>query len=249
MANQYKLGYIKDTPDKRDFVLMSVAPRTLPSQASLRATGLLSPIRDQGALGSCVGNATASAFEYAMRVMAPGGGPAVSALAVYWAARDLENSVQDDAGCMIRDAIKSANHRGVVTESAWPYIITKFAQTPPWPATPANALVKYRRVAPTLTSIKTAIALGFPVIFGIKVYESIFDKDTESTGFIKMPRRGEKSIGGHCMLATDYDDATQLFSGPNSWGSDWGDNGFFHIPYKYLGSKTYNGDNWIAERL
>jgi C1A family cysteine protease len=244
-----KFGYIVDNADNRDLKFAAFRG-VLPPAVDLRATRLNSPIRDQGDLGSCVGNATASAFEYAVRKSGGDQAAKFSALAIYWSARFLEQTVFDDAGCMIRDAIKAANARGVLADSVWPYNIARYAEQPPFdPNHITNKLIKYRRVAPAVLSIKSALALGYPVIFGIRVFESIESVQTRNTGYIAYPRRGEIQVGGHCMLALGYDDATQTFLGANSWGTSWGKSGYFTIPYKYLGSKSYNGDNWIAELL
>ena len=45
----------------------------------------------------------------------------------------------------------------------------------------------------------------------------------------------EQMFGMHCVLAIGYDDAAGRLLVENSWGSGWGDGGFFGIPYDALG--------------
>lgn len=48
-----------------------------------------------------------------------------------------------------------------------------------------------------------------------------------------MPGSREAVEGGHCIVGTAYDDATQLVTCDNSWGPEWGIAGRFKIPYAY----------------
>lgn len=44
-----------------------------------------------------------------------------SRLFIYYNARVMINTVKEDSGSVIRDAIKSLNKQGVPKESTWPY--------------------------------------------------------------------------------------------------------------------------------
>jgi len=51
-------------------------------------------------------------------------------------------------------------------------------------------------------------------------------------------------VGGHAVLAVGYDDASQTFLVRNSWGADWGQNGYFTMPYAYLTTRGLSSDFW-----
>lgn len=52
------------------------------------------------------------------------------------------------------------------------------------------------------------------------------------------------------MLAVGYSDQDRVFIVRNSWGTDWGDEGYCYIPYDYLLSERFNnGDSWIIRRV
>ena len=51
-------------------------------------------------------------------------------------------------------------------------------------------------------------------------------------------------IGGHAVLATGYDDSQQRFLVRNSWGTGWGKDGYFTIPYAYLTNSSLASDFW-----
>ena len=59
-----------------------------------------------------------------------------------------------------------------------------------------------------------------------------------------MPAPGEKALGGHAVAAVGYEDKTQRFIARNSWGSSWGMNGYFTIPYAYLTDSNLADDFW-----
>jgi C1A family cysteine protease len=63
-----------------------------------------------------------------------------------------------------------------------------------------------------------------------------------------MPGKGEQLLGGHAVLAVGYDDTTQHFIVRNSWGADWGDQGYFTIPYAYLADRNLSDDFWTVRK-
>ena len=64
------------------------------------------------------------------------------------------------------------------------------------------------------------------------------------TGVLSMPGPDEDVVGGHAVLAVGYDDATQTFLVRNSWGADWGQAGYFTMPYAYLTTRGLSSDFW-----
>jgi C1A family cysteine protease len=61
-----------------------------------------------------------------------------------------------------------------------------------------------------------------------------------------MPQPGEQVVGGHAVLAVGYDDKNQWFIVRNSWGVDWGMNGYFTLPYQYLLEPNLSDDFWTV---
>jgi C1A family cysteine protease len=51
--------------------------------------------------------------------------------------------------------------------------------------------------------------------------------------------------GGHCVTLIGYDDAQGCWIGKNSWGTGWGEAGFFKIAYGECGIETWLGP-WAA---
>ncbi|HLG96380.1 MAG TPA: hypothetical protein VKX49_08720 [Bryobacteraceae bacterium] len=48
-----------------------------------------------------------------------------------------------------------------------------------------------------------------------------------------------------CHLPDRYDDAKQLFTFRNSWGSSWGDQGYGYLPYAYVLDPSLASDFWV----
>jgi C1A family cysteine protease len=65
---------------------------------------------------------------------------------------------------------------------------------------------------------------------------------------VQMPRPGERSLGGHAVLAVGYDDAERRFIVRNSWGIGWGQKGYFTIPYEYIANRNLADDLWTVRR-
>jgi hypothetical protein len=250
------LGWKKQPLDSRDFRYekrIRVAPEKLP--ASVDLSNLVSTVKDQGQLGSCVAHGTTSGFE-AVQMKAAGKSTLGCRLLVYRDGRIIGGDFPGDNGCNIRDGIQATVQDGVAPETDWGYDISQFDNTPPAKAVSdavKSETTKYLLLdstngsAQTLTNIKTCLATtGLPVVYGFPVYEQY--EEVGSDGVIDMPSGG--SIGGHCNMFFGYNDAKNSLMTLNSWGQGWGmpfgkfSGGAGWMPYGYV-TQGLATDNWV----
>jgi C1A family cysteine protease len=242
-----RYGWVPDLPDQRDhlFAAPPAVVASLPPSVDLREQ-CPKGVYDQGRLGSCTANAIAAAFEFdllkqGLTDFMP------SRLFIYYNERVKLGTVDVDSGAMIRDGIKSVSKQGVCAETSWPYDVSRFTEEPPkacYDEAVGNRATSYQRVLPILNQLKGCLANGYPIVFGFRVYESFETEDVAQTGVVPMPRSDEQALGGHAVLATGYDDATGRFLVRNSWGSGWGQDGYFTMPYAYLTERSLSSDFW-----
>jgi len=244
-----RYGWIPDLPDRRDLVY--AAPphvvRALPPRVDLRAG--CPAVYDQGALGSCTANAIAGALEFDQMKQAEPDVFVPSRLFIYYNERVIEGTVDEDAGAMLRDGIKSVAKQGAPHEPLWPYRIARFRTRPARPAYTDGAkhrAVLYQRLVPTLDQLKGCLASGYPFVFGFAVYESFESADVARTGHASLPDQAERQLGGHAVLAVGYDDRHKWFVARNSWSADWGMDGYFTLPYAYLLDGNLSDDFWTV---
>lgn len=242
-----RYGWIPDLPDQRDH-MFAVPP---PLQAALPSSVDLSPncppVYDQGQLGSCTANGIAAGIEFDQMKQGMTDGFMPSRLFIYYNERVIEGTVASDSGAQIRDGIKSVSQQGACHENLWPYDITQYTAKPP-DAAYADALthraVSYQRVARDLMQMKGCLAAGYPFVLGFTVYESFESQAVAQSGHAPMPAAGEKQLGGHCVVAVGYADADQCWKCRNSWGTGWGLQGYFTLPYAYLTQRNLSSDFW-----
>ncbi len=77
-----------------------------------------------------------------------------------------------------------------------------------------------------INTVKTVLAEGSPVVGGFLVHDSFYDYQG---GIYSHPRGAE--LGGHAMCVVGYDDDKRAFLIVNSWGEDWGEDGFMWMSY------------------
>jgi C1A family cysteine protease len=244
-------GWLPDLPDHRDFLYSAIAKPSgkLPPNVDLRTK--MPAIYDQGQLGSCTANAISGAFEFELlKQNAPDFMP--SRLFIYYNERAIENTVNTDSGAQIRDGIKSVATQGVCPEAMWPYIISEFTQKPQsncYEDALNHLVTSYHRLTQDVNQLKSCLAEGYPFVFGFTVYDSFESQQVAQSGVLNLPAPGEKAIGGHAVMAVGYDDKSQRFIIRNSWGTDWGQQGYFTMPYAYLTNTNLADDFWTIRLI
>jgi C1A family cysteine protease len=226
-------------------------PAKAPKSSDLREWCSL--IEDQGPIGSCTAQAGVGMFEYFQR-RAGGKNVELSRLFLYKATRNLLHW-SGDRGAFLRSAAGAMALFGAPPEPYWPYELERYDEEPPAFcyafAQNFQALQYYRLDPPNtarkdlLAEIKGHLASGLCVMFGFTVHESI--GQATQTGEIAYPAVKERAVGGHAVLAVGYEDARVIkgrtAGAPetrgailirNSWGTDWGDQGYGWLPYEYV---------------
>ncbi len=242
-------GWLPDLPDHRDFFYSAIAPKlaTLPPKVDMRSK--CSPIEDQGRLGSCTANALVGALEF-LELKDGAQFVDLSRLFVYYNERVIEDTVDQDSGAFIRDGIKSLAKQGVCPESEWPYRISKFRKKPSrtcYRTAKKHRILSYHRIS-AVDEMRSCLAEGFPFVFGFTVYDAFESAAVAKSGVLNMPGPKENVAGGHAVMAVGYDDAARRFVIRNSWGSDWGQKGYFTMPYDYLSPDNNLADDFWTIR-
>jgi len=239
-------GWIPDTPDHRDFLYRAIAPKVkLPPKVDLRSE--CSAIENQGQLGSCTANALAGHIQFLEKINNQAYQD-VSRLFIYYNERSIEGTVNFDSGAMIRDGIKVLAKYGVCAEISWPYVITQFTKKPSvscYKEGLKHRISSYHRLQ-TLNEMLNCLAEGYPFVFGFTVYESFESQKVAQTGVVPMPKKSERALGGHAVMAAGYDQKSKRFVVRNSWGEVWGQAGYFTMPYAYL--ETLADDFWTIRQ-
>jgi C1A family cysteine protease len=170
-----------------------------------------------------------------------------SRLFIYYNERAIEHTTKSDSGAQIRDGIKSVNKQGVCPESEWDYNISKFTKKPSkncYADALKDKVIQYASISQDLILLKSCLALGFPIVFGISVFDSFESDEVAKTGIVPMPQKSESSLEGHCIKSVGYDDSKERFIVKNSWGTSWGDKGYCYIPYEYVLNQGLASDFW-----
>lgn len=241
---RYLLNLQPDKPDSRDYIYTSTfAP--LPLSVDNRKH--LTPIVDQGWLGSCTANAVGGFREGLEvedgRVVHP-----LSRLFLYYHSRAVIGRESTDSGAYLRDAIKVLAKMGMPLESDWEYNQSRFTVKPPLEVEESAKkyrIAEYHRVD-TIDDLFSALADGHNVVVGVMLWESFYRTSSDGNVPLYDPANGDMPLGGHAMLACGYrtvEDGKREVLMRNSWGEDWGDKGYCWMPmeYQYLYSDMWTG--------
>jgi len=247
-------GWIPQLPDHRDKLLKTMIP-AVPVYEGPPLLDLSMEhkfhVMDQGNLGTCVLHATASALEFThasvtKKTLRRELDFPVSRLFLYYEARKAIDTLGEDSGCNIRDAMRVLYNVGGPRESGWKYDESMFTVKPPagaYRSAPYHKITSYQSVGVNLAEMRTALINKMPIVIGV----SVFDSWPMGLGqpVVPMPGNYESMIGGHAVLVVGYDDVQRRFKFLNSWGEEWGMGGFGFIPYDYAADPRFGDDYWV----
>jgi len=188
-----------------------------------------SPVRDQGDRPTCVAFAVSAAHEWI-----EGGNDARSAEDALWAAHQ-EGGPPTREDTAVRLALAGLERLGHAEESAWPY------GNPAWPAScpPAAQLPGRRRALPVWREIAAGwqpivdeVEAGNPVIVTLRLVAPAWVQAEIDAA------HNSKAPTNHAVLAVGTRDGEDVISQAlvvkNSWGSDWGDDGYGFVSTAYV---------------
>lgn len=202
---------------------------------------VMPPSLNQGKFATCAANVASNAVRHVLGLSFQ-----PSRMQIYYHARLIENlSVQKDCGTTLRSVCQAVRQHSVIDERHHQYNSENVGSRPP---EDRELLVQkrilYLSVPQSLEHIKACINEGYPILFGMTVFQSSLDKAVNLSGNIPMPSVTEKPCGGHGVLLVGYDDVNRTFNLQNTWGSKWGRNGFGTIPYDFVLSPLLAFDFW-----
>jgi hypothetical protein len=232
-------------------------PSGKPLPASVDMRSQCSPIEDQLQYGTCTANSTVGMCELALKRAGRfvAGVDDLSRMFNYWYAGTLDNSAGQDIGRTVRSAIVAAQVYGLCKESTEPYTGQDITQAPSAAAVAEAALRRvptYAWVPPdpngdwkvTGQRIKQALADGYPVSLGFKVFRWLFGIHGPINTHAAQPgplNAGDPQldwVGNHDVVIVGYQDTGTIggvtdgyFIVRNSWGTAWGDAGYWGMPY------------------
>lgn len=227
-------GWQPDTPDDRDHIYRRPPNFQPPEKVDLRPR--CPAVYNQLHLDSCTANAIASALQFHREP------PQIfdfmpSRLFIWYNERLLEGTQASNTGAQLRDGLKSVQQQGVCPETVWPYNQDQYAVPPPphaYAAARFDPTMVYERIVKEagsmdhfLDDVAACLACRFPVVFGFHVYPNF--ADAADTGAMPMPRPGDRSQSGHSVMAVGYDRGRRHLIVRNSWGTGWGDRGYFYM--------------------
>lgn len=239
-----KFGAIRDTHDHRDYGYSAYLPNGVPLHVDLR--GWAGPIKDQKDEGSCTGHAYTSAREWISRKY-ENKEVILSPQFLYVEELLADGTFPNDVGSMPRTACKVLTAMGACEAALYPYVPGLLIM--PTAEQMRNALQykvgAYHRVD-NLLGVQTALANGtpWPVTVGFTVYESFMSPEFARTGIMPIPQAGEKVQGGHEVLCLGYDVMSKMALIQNSWGTGWGQAGYFQMPFAVLTAP--DTDLWVV---
>lgn len=242
MDNNFKFGVLKAKTDIRDYKYnpaASISDDSLPEVFSLNPP----PIKNQGAVSSCVAHVAAEIEEYFNKVQHNTEYP----LSVGYIYGCRYNHTGE--GMYLRDALKTLKNRGISTYYEFPYnkevpeIIELFKSKENWTTDYPNKISSYFSISGSdkTKKIKKALITYGPVMVSVKWYNDF--KVNEQDNCMSSSLSGD--YGRHCILIYGWNQNGWLIQ--NSWGEAWGNGGRAVYPFEYPLSEVWGISDTIID--
>ncbi|KAI2468209.1 hypothetical protein F4781DRAFT_279438 [Annulohypoxylon bovei var. microspora] len=252
-------GPRSDGPDSRDYIYK---PTNKLSGRGVDLRGSCPPAYNQEYMRSCNVHAVAGAFEFDVKKQGlPLFSP--SRLFIWYHARDRPHdrtAVPKDLAVTFKEAIQTLNKgHGVCSEHDWHYEASrsdkKTFKVPPNAKAarkPSFDVEKHARQHTALrywlipdegrhNSLIKYLDERYPFLFAMDIYGLLYNGTINENNHytIRLPTDKDKNNKKyktlrHSLLAVGHNPQRKVFIIRNSWGANWGDQGYFYAPYNYL---------------
>jgi len=137
-----------------------------------------------------------------------------------------------EEGSFVLWVTRISKGKGCCNEEVWKYIPQDKSSKPKNADSDAkrHRSLDYYRIK-NEKQLKYALAMAGPVVVSFKIFKNFH---YPKKGRITMPSRAENSIGIHSVALIGYNNNKKEFKLKNSWGTEWGENGYGYLPYGYL---------------
>lgn len=244
------------TPPPGEMTIEEVAARALQLQPQLQSEAMMAigapaafdwrnaggrnyvtAIKNQGSCGSCVAFGAVATVETTWRVQRGDAAMAVDlseAHLFYCHARARGRNCSN--GWWPNEALDDFKAKGVVDEACYPYTTTNTDCSGLCSNAPdrLTRITGYETMTGNVAKIKDWVSTKGPVSACFVVYDDFF---SYRSGVYRHVSGGQ--AGGHCVTIIGYDNAQGCWICKNSWGTGWGDGGYFRIAYGECGIDTW----------
>jgi C1A family cysteine protease len=200
--------------------------------SGLPAGDYLTLPRDQKTCGSCVAFGTVAALEAAVLIKAknPKLNIDLSEADLFYCHGGVNPGPTCESGWNPDAALTSCQSTGVVDERCFPYSpgdqpCKKCAD---WQKR-VTKVSSWKKVTAT-ADMKNLLATRGPLITCMSVYEDFFNYSNGIYHHVSGALQG-----GHCICCVGFDDTRHAWICKNSWGTAWGEKGYFRIEYGECG--------------
>jgi len=202
----------------------------------------VTPIKDQGNCGSCVSFGTTAAVESKVRIQRGNPGLAVdlSEASLFFCVGPA-TSASCGNGWYMTPAMDGCKNVGLPDEACFPYTDHQQACNQCGDSAARATKIKAWHTIGGVADMKTWISTNGPLATCFTVYDDFF---SYKSGTYRHVTGGV--AGGHCVCVVGYNDAGGFWICKNSWGTGWGEAGYFCIAYGQCG---IDSTMWAVEGI
>jgi C1A family cysteine protease len=217
--------------------MVTAMPLTL-DWRNMNGVSYVTPIKNQSSCGSCWAFAVTAALE--SQVMIGTGGLPIDLseqiLVSCSGAGSCSGGSPSTASNYIRDV-------GLPVESCFPYTATNNSCSNACFSWQSNTykVIGWHSSTPTVDNIKNALYAYGPVLTTLYVYNDFYYYRSGVYSY-----SSGSYVGAHAVLVIGYDDTNQCFIVKNSWGTGWGEAGYFMIAYSEVTGTSRFGYSTLA---